>query len=68
MIETCPDYHDDFIFLKGEKRKICGFWDLDNPGICNHENHNVCIFYLNKKGINDKWLRDFMEGFGCVLI
>jgi hypothetical protein len=63
----CPDFDEDFIYVKNKKRKICGHWDLDNHGMCTHENHSVCLYYFEKKGIEDPWLIHLMNEFGAVL-
>jgi len=66
--KICDDYKDDYIFHKGEKKKICGYLDLDTNALCQHNNHTVCLFYFKKHNINDPWLRNFMDDLGLILI
>jgi len=68
MNDICPDYQEDQIWFRDKRRTICAYWDLDNHGLCKHDNHNVCLIYLNKKNINNPWLIKFMDDFGCVLV
>jgi len=66
--EICPHYTADKIWFRGKHRKICAYWNLDEHGLCKHEEHNTCLVYLNNNGITDPWLIKFMDDLGCVLI
>ena len=65
--DICPDYDEALIWKKGKQVKICNYWNLDDHGLCKHENHMTCKIYLNKNNITDPWLIGFMDEFGCVL-
>jgi len=65
--EICKDYTKDMVWVKGVQKTICAYWDFDNTGLCKHDSREVCLVYLNKKGITNPWLIDFMDEFGCKL-
>jgi len=65
---TCPDYVEDFVFIKGSKRRVCRFWDFDNPGLCKCPKHVICSIYLYKNKLTDPWIIDFMTMFECILV
>ena len=66
--EICKDFEEDSIWINSKSRTICAYWNLDDPGLCRHEKHNVCHVKLMKSGITDPWLLNFMEEMGCVLV
>lgn len=66
--DLCADYTEDKIWFNGNHRTICSYWNLDDPGLCRHKGHGVCIVYLDRSGIKDKWLINFMDEMECVLV
>jgi len=66
--DICEYYKEDKVWMRGEQRTICAYWNLDDHGLCRHEKHNTCIVYLDKKGISDPWMVEFMDEMGCVLL
>jgi hypothetical protein len=66
--KICPDFDEDHIFVNGKKRIICSYIDLKSRALCDHESYFICKFYFIKKKIEDPWLIDFMEQFGCVIV
>ena len=66
--DICQDYTEDSVWFNGERRTVCSYWNLDDPGLCRHEGHNTCLVYLDRRGIKDPWLINFMDEMGCVLV
>ena len=64
----CPYFKEDFVFINGKKRRICAYYDLDNPGLCKHPNRNTCFLYTMKNITTDKKMMMLIEEFGLILV
>jgi len=66
--EICPNYHHDTVFIKGEQHDVCMYYNLDKKGLCRHDDHNVCVFYMLKHGVADKETQMFINEFSLLFV
>lgn len=52
--EICPYYVEDSVFIGGAKKRVCTYWDFDNPGLCKHPDVNVCRVFIRRQNIFDE--------------
>ena len=64
----CPLYKEDYIYIKGIKKKVCTYYDLDNPGLCKHPDRHTCIIYVRSKGVSNPILEKFIEEFELMFV
>lgn len=66
--EICPYFEEDYVRIKGQKRLVCKYYNIDKVGLCKHPDKKVCVVFFKKRGIKNPMIEKLIEEFDLSFI